>query len=176
MAGKGQPKTGGRAPGTSNKVTTEFRETVRRLLEDNSENVGRWLTLVAEGDGTDGCKPDPAKALDLVAKLAEFAARTEEQTRARYVAGVDAAYQRGLTDASAKGERVAADLRAGALQLRQRWQGCEARHLPGPAAPASVADADADDRAASAGRIVRAAAECDAQVEGLQALIRADRR
>lgn len=64
----------GRPKGIPNKVTTEFRETVRRLLEDNSENFGRWLTLVAEGDGTDSGKPDPAKALDLIAKLAEFAA------------------------------------------------------------------------------------------------------
>lgn len=69
-----RPKTGGRAKGTPNKVTQEFRETVRKLLEDNAGNVGRWLTLVAEGDGTDNGKPDPAKALDLLSKLAEFAA------------------------------------------------------------------------------------------------------
>lgn len=74
MAGKGRPKTGGRQKGTTNKVTAEFRETVRKLLEDNADNVGRWLALVAEGDGTDGGKPDPAKALDLLAKLAEYAA------------------------------------------------------------------------------------------------------
>jgi hypothetical protein len=71
--GKGTPGPG-RKPGVPNKATTEFRETVRRLLEDNSENFGRWLTQVAEGDGTDNGKPDPAKALDLIAKLAEFAA------------------------------------------------------------------------------------------------------
>jgi hypothetical protein len=64
----------GRPKGTPNKVTKEFRETVQRLLDDNAENVGRWLTLVAEGDGTDKGAPDPAKALDLLAKLAEFAA------------------------------------------------------------------------------------------------------
>lgn len=67
-AGKGRPK------GSPNKATTEFRETVRKLLEDNRDNVGRWLTLVAEGDGSENGKPAPDKALDLLAKLAEFAA------------------------------------------------------------------------------------------------------
>lgn len=67
-AGMGRPK------GSVNKVTQEFRETVRKLLEDNSENVGRWLLQVAEGDGSENGRADPGKALDLLAKLAEFAA------------------------------------------------------------------------------------------------------
>jgi hypothetical protein len=65
-------KTGGRQPGSANKVTTEFRDTVRRVLEANSDNVGKWLLEVANGSGE--TKPDPAKALDLMAKLAEYAA------------------------------------------------------------------------------------------------------
>jgi hypothetical protein len=73
-ADRKRQKTGGRTAGTPNKATTEFRDTVRKLLDDNRENVGRWLTLVAEGDGTDKGRPDPAKALDLLARLAEFAA------------------------------------------------------------------------------------------------------
>lgn len=68
------PGSGGSRKGSPNKATVEFRETVQRLLDDNRENVGRWLTLVADGDGTDGGKPDPAKALDMLAKLAEYAA------------------------------------------------------------------------------------------------------
>lgn len=74
MAGRkpGTPKTGGRKPGTPNRATREFRETVRRVLEANSDNVGRWIKKVADGEGeTAG---DPAKALDLLVKLAEFAA------------------------------------------------------------------------------------------------------
>lgn len=64
----------GRPKGTPNKATVEFRETVQKLLDDNRENVARWLTLVAEGDGTDKGQPDPGRALDLLAKLAEYAA------------------------------------------------------------------------------------------------------
>lgn len=59
-AGMGRPK------GSVNKATKEFRETVTRLLEDNADNVGLWLAEVAQDD--------PAKALDLLSKLAEFAA------------------------------------------------------------------------------------------------------
>jgi len=68
------PGSGGSRRGVPNKATQEFRATVQALLDDNRENVGRWLTLVAEGDGTDKGAPDPGKALDLLAKLAEYAA------------------------------------------------------------------------------------------------------
>lgn len=74
MAGLGNPKTGGRKPGVANKATREFRDLVRKLIDDNADNFGRWLATVAEGDGTENGKPDPAKALDIIAKLAEFAA------------------------------------------------------------------------------------------------------
>lgn len=55
-----------------NKATVEFRETVKALLEQNSANVHVWLKQVATG--SHGKKPAPEKALDLLAKLAEFAA------------------------------------------------------------------------------------------------------
>lgn len=65
-------KHGGRVKGTPNKVNREFRETVRKLLDDNADNVGTWIAQVASGHGEN--KADPGKALDLLAKLAEFAA------------------------------------------------------------------------------------------------------
>lgn len=83
LAGK-RVKTGGRTAGTPNKATKEFRDTVTKLLSDNADNVALWLERVATGvdavldeEGkvaTKGVPPDPAKALDLLASLAEFAA------------------------------------------------------------------------------------------------------
>ena len=66
-------KTGGRPPGGLNKATIEFRHTVQALLEKNAANVSLWLEAVATGGG-DPDKADPARALDLLAKLAEYAA------------------------------------------------------------------------------------------------------
>lgn len=63
----------GRPKGMPNKSTIEFRETVSKLLSDNAHNVGYWLEQVATGNGNPD-KADPGKALDLMAKLAEFAA------------------------------------------------------------------------------------------------------
>jgi len=60
QAGKGRPK------GVPNKISATFRDTITKLLSDNSANVGVWLERVSEDD--------PAKALDLLAKLAEYAA------------------------------------------------------------------------------------------------------
>ncbi len=67
-------KTGGRKVGKPNKATTEFRETVSKLLDNNAENISIWLQVVADGDSGRDIKPDPGKALDLLAKFAEFSA------------------------------------------------------------------------------------------------------
>lgn len=77
-------KTGGRQPGSLNKATREFRDTVTKLLSDNAENVAKWLDRVATGTeavldaegkiAVKGVAPDPGKALDLLASLAEYAA------------------------------------------------------------------------------------------------------
>lgn len=78
---KGCQKFGGRVKGTPNHATLEFKTAVTQLLDRNRDNLARWLALVADGDGAD-MKPDPAKALDLVSRLAEYAypklARSEQ--------------------------------------------------------------------------------------------------
>lgn len=90
---------------------------------------------------------------------------------------VSAAYEKGKSDAEAAAKRTVADLRAGNLVLRERWSACKAGDgLPGPAANPSEPDAGTADRNESAGRIIQAAAQCDAQVRGLQQLLILERQ
>jgi hypothetical protein len=69
-AGPGRPK------GLPNKATVEFKQAVTRLLDHGGPKMIEWLEAVARGNIEDGGKtePDPAKALDLISKLAEYAA------------------------------------------------------------------------------------------------------
>lgn len=97
-----------------------------------------------------------------------------ERQRVKRAEAVATQYEQEKADAESKGAAVADGLRAGNLRLQQRWAGCEAR-VSDLAAASGQPDGAADDRADSAGRIVRAAAACDAQVRGLQALVRTDR-
>ena len=56
------------------KARADFRAAVRELLEKNTDNVSLWLDQVAEGDPAKGIPADPAAALNIIAKLAEYAA------------------------------------------------------------------------------------------------------
>lgn len=99
----------------------------------------------------------------------EAAARAQEADHRRQMDAIAEETQRKLDDAQATADRVVADLRAGERRLRAHWEGCQATaSLSAAAAIAASADDAAELRAASAARIVRLGAECDAQVRGLQ--------
>jgi hypothetical protein len=147
--------------------------------------------LLAGGAGVAGYNKGKTDA-EHVAKIAmdkHLAADREEETKAKEKARADrdalavaqnaasAAYEKGKRDAEQNSKRVVADLRAGNLVLRNRWTACQAS-LDVPTTPAAPSEPDAGtaDRAESAGRIVQAAAQCDAQVRGLQELLLLERK
>jgi hypothetical protein len=78
-----QPSSGRKA-GTPNKVTQEFRVTVQALLDENKDNVAKWLAQVAEGVPAKydakgrvvmaGRPADPLGALARLGALADYAA------------------------------------------------------------------------------------------------------
>jgi hypothetical protein len=107
---------------------------------------------------------------------AQRAARMREYELAVAANGAAQSYEQGKADAQAQADRTAADLLAGNLRLQNRWAGCEADRTSEASAATRRLNAATADRAASAGRIVSAAAECDAQVSGLQALLIAERK
>ena len=110
-------------------------------------------------------------------RIATEAASRHKDELATAQNAVSAAYEKGKADAEANAKRIVADLRAGNLVLRDRWTSCQASSgLPRPTPDTSEPDARTADRDESAGRIVQAAAQCDAQVKGLQSLLRLERQ
>lgn len=108
---------------------------------------------------------------------AESDARSKEQAAALAMVQIQQTYyQQGVTDANAKSDAVIAGLRVGALKLRHEWSCPAAASVPAPGASVASVDADADARAAGAADLVRLAAEYDARIRALQAVIRADRQ
>lgn len=103
--------------------------------------------------------------------------RKAEQDKAAQVALIAEQYEQDKADAQAAADRTIADLRSGTIRLRDRWQASRATcDVSGAAARAAVADAAAADREQGASDLVRAARDADAQIRGLQAVVREDRK
>lgn len=104
----------------------------------------------------------------------EAEARATEQRHAKAIAAVNDTHAKEMADAREKSAAVVADLRAGTRRLQSHWQGCvSTSELSRSAASLASADEGARLRAESAGRIIGAAAEADAQIRALQGVIRA---
>jgi len=102
------------------------------------------------------------------------AARAHEHAEALRFQGIADQYEQDKTNAEANASKLAADLRAERVRLRPIWR-CPAARVPGVAASAGKPDASTEDRSESAARVVRAAAEADAQIRALQSILTAER-
>jgi len=83
-----KPENSGRKKGVQNKVTREFKTIVQDLIDENADNVRLWLERVANGvpgeyqTNQEGQREtvrfpiaaDPARAVDLIGRLAEYVA------------------------------------------------------------------------------------------------------
>lgn len=100
--------------------------------------------------------------------------RAKEQKGRDRLAEIGFQYERDKMAALDKKDAVIAELRDGTLKLRKQWRGCPAG-VPGPSEGSGSADDAPDLREAGAAELVRLGASCDAQVKGLQDVVRADR-
>ncbi|WP_057659289.1 lysis system i-spanin subunit Rz [Pseudoxanthomonas dokdonensis] len=136
--------------------------------------------LIFHASAADGhSRADSAEARAVAAEQALSQAKTAlevERAASERLAGIAATYESERDEIETQSSQLVADLRAGNVRLRKLWEAQAATaNLSAAAASAASADGGARDRAESAGRIVRAADQCDAQVRGLQAVVRADR-
>lgn len=114
-----------------------------------------------------------AKSAQALAQLATDYRNTERRMGQDFI-DATARHHEDLRRVQTNRDALVARLLSGAERLQDRWAGAVSATAP-TAGPAGAPDAAARDRAESAGRIVAAAAQCDAQVAGLQSLLIAER-
>jgi hypothetical protein len=101
---------------------------------------------------------------------------TQERAYSAQLQKIAAEYEEGKDEIERQAAADIAALRAGNLRLHERWQASVATgELSSTAASAGQPDDRSDDRYQSAVRAVQYAAQCRAQVKGLQAVVLADR-
>ncbi|MBV6687342.1 hypothetical protein KV692_05470 [Xanthomonas euvesicatoria pv. physalidis] len=125
----------------------------------------RAKTAVATGEAATG-----KQALQV-----ERAARATEHKQAEVLADIGAKHEEDRQAAQAVPDAVVADLRSGALKLRDGWASCETQRLAEASAGARERDAGTQRREEFAGRIVRIGRDADDQLRACQAVVLADR-
>ncbi|WP_078518314.1 hypothetical protein [Xanthomonas axonopodis] len=127
------------------------------------------------GDRAEGATSEQ-KAGDALGALAgEQAARSAEHKQADVLADIGAKHEEDRQAAQAVPDAVVADLRSGALKLRDGWASCETQRLTEASAGAAERDAVAERREEFAGAAVRVGVDADDQLRACQAVVAADR-
>lgn len=105
----------------------------------------------------------------------EQAARATEHEQAEVLADIGAKHEEDRQAAQAVPDAVVADLRIGALKLRDGWASCETQRLAEAAAGTRERDEATQRRDQFAARIVRIGRDADDQLRACQAVVMADR-
>lgn len=117
---------------------------------------------------------DRARALEQQILNADRIIKFERQQSDKYKAIGDE-YEKQRDAAGLAADAAIAGLRAGTKRLQKQWGGCETDRLAASTASAIAADEATRDREEAIRRILRIGAEADAQIRGLQAVIKVDR-
>lgn len=139
-------------------------------------SLGNKSGRIALADYQKAAAEQTAKDADKLAKLTQEYRETE-QAHAAQLNDVATQYEADKRAIETNAERLVSDLRSDNRRLHKRWQVAQAAASvsgtqPSPGQP----DAAERERQDSAARIIAAADQCDAQVAGLQEVIRADRK
>lgn len=134
-----------------------------------------WAGWSWRGDRADGAQfRQQAGASAAVADQVNQA-RTTEHTQADTMASIGAKHEEDRAAAPAVADAVVADLRSGALRLRNDLAACHTGLLSQAAAGTLERDAATQRREEFAGRVVRIGRDADDQLRACQAVIQADR-
>lgn len=126
-------------------------------------------------DRAKGATSEQKAGAALGALAGEQAARSTEHQQAEALADIGAKHEEDRQAAEAVPDAVVADLRSGALKLRDGWASCETQRLTEASAGAAERDANAERRDEFAGAVVRVGRDADDQLRACQTVISADR-
>ncbi|WP_226426547.1 hypothetical protein [Xanthomonas sp. MWU16-30325] len=128
------------------------------------------------GDRADGATSEQKAGAALGALAGEQAVRATEHRQAETLSSIGEKHEQDRETAEAVPDAVVADLRSGALKLRDGWASCETQRLTEASAGAAERDAAAERRGEFAGAVVRVGRDADDQLRACQAVVRADRQ
>ncbi|WP_052076958.1 hypothetical protein [Xanthomonas cannabis] len=127
------------------------------------------------GDRAEGANSEQKAGTALGALAGEQAARATEHQQAETLSSIGEKHEQDRETAKAVPDAVVADLRSGALKLRDGWASCETQRLTEASAGAAERDAAAERRDEFAGAVVRVGRDADDQLRACQAVVAADR-
>lgn len=127
------------------------------------------------GDRADGAEARQQASASAAVVEQVNQTRATEHTQADQLAAIGAKHEEARAAAPAVADAVVADLRSGALRLRNDLAACHTDLLSQTAAGALERDAATKRREEFAGRVVRIGRDADDQLRSCQAIIAADR-
>ncbi|NJC36388.1 hypothetical protein GGR60_000878 [Xanthomonas arboricola] len=127
------------------------------------------------GDKAEAATSQQKAGAALGALAGEQAARATEHQQAETLSSIGEKHEQDRETAKAVPDAVVADLRSGALKLRDGWASCETQRLSEASAGTLERDAATQRREEFAGRIVRIGRDADDQLRACQAVVAADR-